>query len=110
MILVDATPLQSDHRERGIGTYTRCLSVGLARSAPDRIRFLLASTASDDVCTSVASRALSFRRGHRPAQGYWLYNEWFLRRAFWTSRPDIFHSTDFNGLVKPRRGRTVATL
>ncbi len=110
MILVDATPLQSDHRERGIGTYTRCLSAGLARSAPDRIRFLLASTASQDIPAAVAGRALSFRRGHRPAQWYWLYNEWFLRRALRASRPDIFHSTDFNGLVKPRRGRTVATL
>ena len=110
MILVDATPLQSDHRDRGIGTYVHNLSVGLTRDAGDRVRFLLARGGLRARELPVAGRTVSFRRVHRPAQCYWLYNEWFLRRALWALRPEVFHATDFNGFVKTRKSRTVATL
>jgi glycosyltransferase involved in cell wall biosynthesis len=110
VILVDATPLQSDHRDRGIGTYVSNLSAGLARAAPDRVRFLLSRGGRRHVPAPVAGLGESYRRGHRPAQCYWVYNEWVLRRATRQLRPELFHATDFNGLVNTRTGRTVATL
>ncbi|MCY0878512.1 MAG: glycosyltransferase family 1 protein [Firmicutes bacterium] len=111
MIFVDATPLQSEHRFRGVGTYVESLSQGLLELAPDRIRFVLATNTLEAVAPAILAQA-GFRayRPHRPAQVYWLYNELFLRRALWTAKARLFHATDFNGVVRVPGVLTVATL
>jgi glycosyltransferase involved in cell wall biosynthesis len=110
LILIDATPLQSEHRYRGVGTYTRHLTEGLAALAPDSVRFAATRHDLDALPASVLARAVTAPRGHRPAQLYWLYNEVYLRWIIRQTRPTVFHATDFNGLVRVRGVKTIATL
>jgi glycosyltransferase involved in cell wall biosynthesis len=98
LVLMDATPLQSEHRYRGVGTYVRHLSRELARRWPDQVRFVLTAQPRVDLDPRVRARAVVGMRPHRPAQVYWLYNELFLRWAVRACRPALFHATDFNGL------------
>ncbi len=110
VILLDATPLQSEHRFRGVGTYVRHLCRALVAMDPDRIVFALARRPLDGVDADIRTRAVYGTRGHRPAQVYWIYNELFLRRAIRLSQPSLFHAPDFNGLVLTPGVPTVATL
>lgn len=110
MILFDATPLQSEHRFRGVGTYTRHLSQSLLKLIPDTLQFLVASRPQDVLPIPVRKRATALYRPHTPAQVYWLYNEGFLRYALGKIRPQLFHATDFNGLIRTVNVPTVATL
>lgn len=110
MYLIDATPLESEHRERGVGTYVRWLAQSLIRIAPGETRFILTSNGLEFVPSEVQQRSWLGRRSHRPAQVYWMYNEIFLRRALRQCGPDVFHATDFNGLVTMPGIPTVATL
>lgn len=110
MYLIDATPLQSEHRLRGVGTYVRHLSEALLRHSPDHVRFILSSNFADHLSLDIVERSIRAPRGHKPAQVYWLYNEVFLRQALLRGRPRVFHSTDFNGLVSFPGARIVATL
>ncbi len=110
MILIDATPLQSEHRLRGVGTYTRHLADQLTRLAPEKVRFVGTTRDAQLLPAPVCERACLGRRGHRPAQVYWVYNEWFLRQAIRRARPAVFHATDFNGLITVPGVATVATL
>lgn len=109
MILVDATPLQSEHRSRGVGTYVSELVRGLAASGRSDIWFAAVSGGALPSLIPPERAVVGFRR-HHPAQVYWAYNEWFLRRAIHRSRARLFHATDFNGLVIPRGVRAVTTL
>jgi glycosyltransferase involved in cell wall biosynthesis len=110
LILIDATPLQSEHRHRGVGTYTRCLAETLLTLSPDDVTFVATNRDVELLPPVMRGHAVTGRRGHRPAQVYWVYNEWFLRRVIWRTRPAVFHATDFNGLVTTSGVRTVATL
>lgn len=110
MYLIDATPLQSEHRQRGVGTYVRYLVDALLRIAPDEVQFAISSSPGVTLPDAIMARSKANPRGHRPAQVYWLYNEIFLRYALLESRPQVFHSTDFNGLVSLPGIPTVATL
>ena len=111
MILVDATPLQSEHRVRGVGTYTRQLSAELLQQfGPDRLGFVLERGEVGDVSDAIRARAVTMWRPHKPAQVYWMYNEVILRQTLTQARPALFHATDFNGLVVSPLWRTVATL
>jgi glycosyltransferase involved in cell wall biosynthesis len=49
-------------------------------------------------------------RPHVPAQGYFLYNEVFLRLGLLARRPRVLFAPDFNGLVTNPFGATVAAL
>ncbi|MCE5359410.1 MAG: glycosyltransferase family 4 protein [Acidithiobacillus sp.] len=110
MILLDATPLQSEHRFRGVGYYVRELTKALFQHAPDVIRFVGTSQDRELLPPWVRERSHLGFRPHRPAQVYWLYNEPFLRRTLHKVRPDLFHATDFNGVVQLSRLPTVATV
>lgn len=110
MILFDATPLQSEHRLRGLGTYTLNIALNLLDICSESIAFAAAAGDFDRLPEAVRRRAVVERRGHRPAQVYWLYNEWFLRRVTRQVRPSVIHATDFNGLIVPRGIPTIATL
>lgn len=110
MIAFDATPLQSEHRFRGVGTYTLELGLRLAERYPDRVSFIGTRPDHHLLPISIRERAVLGRRGHRPAQVYWLYNEWFLPRMIRRIRPTLFHATDFNGTVRVPGIPTIATL
>ena len=109
MILIDATPLQSEHRVRGVGTYVYYLTRELARLANGSCEFFVAAQDRNQLPPWIAP-AHALYRPHRPAQVYWLYNEWAIRHVVRKTRPEVFHATDFNGLVNFREVPTVATL
>jgi glycosyltransferase involved in cell wall biosynthesis len=109
-VLMDATPLQSEHRLRGVGTYVRHLAAELVAIAPERVAFLASRSGRELLHPDLQARAVFGIRGHRPAQVYWMYNEYFLRWALSRTRPAVFHATDFNGLVRLPGVATVATL
>lgn len=110
MILIDASPLQSEHRLRGVGAYVRELVRNLERSVPtgDRPHYLATRRPSEALLPRARTHVVP--RNHRPAQGYWLTNEIVLRAALARTRPAVFFATDFNGLVPNPFGRTVATV
>lgn len=109
MVLMDATPLQSEHRVRGVGTYVRHLAEGLLEEAPDRMLFALTRKPALQ-WPALEERALTGWRLHRPAQMYWIHNEIFLREALARARASVFHATDFNGVVYGPRTKTIVTL
>ncbi len=110
MIAIDATPLQSEHRFRGVGAYTRHLCNQLITQIPDEICFLATKNGIELLPQNLQAHSLLGWRGHRPAQLYWLYNEVYLRNLLGTLHPKIFHATDFNGTVRLPGIPTVATL
>lgn len=100
MIVVDATPLQSEHRMRGLGTYTRHLCSELADlDSADRVRFVVEAHDLHVLPDGIARRSSPMWRPHKPAQVYWMYNEVLLRRVVRMQAPLLFHATDFNGLT-----------
>ncbi|MCY0909797.1 MAG: glycosyltransferase family 1 protein [Sulfobacillus thermotolerans] len=109
MILIDATPLQSEHRVRGVGTYVYYLTRELTRLAGPSCAFFVA-TQDQKLLPQWVAPVHAVYRPHRPAQVYWLYNEWAIRQVVKKSHPQIFHATDFNGLVPLHDVPVVATL
>ena len=80
MILIDASPLQSEHRLRGVGVYVRELITNLEREPMDDAqRPHYFATRRPRVPLLPTARTHSLPRNHMPAQGYWLSNEVVLR-------------------------------
>lgn len=111
MMLIDATPLQSEHRLRGVGAYLRQLILAIEALGEVRPEYLVSTIGLEHVEGILPKDRLSKRyRPHQPAQVYWLYNELFLRRALYQLKPKVFFAADFNGLVVNPFGWTVAVL
>lgn len=110
MIAIDATPLQSEHRFRGVGAYTRQLCEQLLTKIPDEVRFLATKNGLDSLSPTIQAKSTVGSRGHRPAQLYWVYNELYLRQMLGKLKPSLFHATDFNGTLRLPGIPTVATL
>jgi glycosyltransferase involved in cell wall biosynthesis len=111
VILIDASPLQSEHRLRGVGAYVRALIGNLEREPMDsdqRPHYF--ATRRPPLPELPGARTHRVPRNHMPAQGYWLTNEIVLRATLMRARPEVFLATDFNGLVLNPSGRTAATL
>ncbi|MEM7736736.1 MAG: glycosyltransferase family 1 protein [Deinococcota bacterium] len=118
-MLIDATPLQSEHRLRGVGAYLRALIRALEAeltNTPKPPQYLLTWQPQQKLLPVLESvnipleRTILLPRPHRPAQVYWLYNEVTLRYALLRTRPDVLFAPDFNGLVVNPFGSTVAVL
>ncbi|HEU4742393.1 MAG TPA: glycosyltransferase family 1 protein [Meiothermus sp.] len=110
MILIDATPLQSEHRLRGVGAYVRHLVQHL--EAKGHKPFYFASTVGLEHVQDLLplERTLSVYRPHTPAQVYWAYNELAMRWAILRLRPRVFFCPDFNGIVSNPFGESVPML
>lgn len=111
MILFDGTPIQSDHRQRGVGYYVKNL-LGQFEEHPEWAITVFGSNVDGQLLSDQVKRS-NIRwsyRPHRPAQVYWLWNEWALRQHLMPGSYRVFHATDFNGVVTSNRWRTIATL
>lgn len=110
MILLDATPLDSAHRERGVGRFVAELVKALeARDDLASLDLRLLRLPSDRPAASRFPEwrpSRPFRRSGRVAlrtAGLW----WSLRGA---PAGTVFHGTDPVALAKPPRGRLLATV
>lgn len=108
MILMDATPLQSEHRFRGIGAYLRQIVAAIETCEGDKPHYLVSTVGREHVASLPRARLVHTTRRHQPAQVYWLYSELAFRLPLWRTRPKVFVATDFNGLVPNPYGKTVA--
>jgi glycosyltransferase involved in cell wall biosynthesis len=111
MLLIDATPLQSEHRLRGVGAYLRQLIGAIEKLDDPKPHYLISTVGrghSDGTLPS--ERCHSVFRPHRPGQVYWTYNEVALRAALFKLRPAVFFAPDFNGLVQNPYGHSVPVL
>lgn len=108
MLLLDATPLQSEHRLRGIGAYLRQLIGALEKAPESDLRYLVSTIGKEHLAALPQERLVYTRRRHQPAQVYWCYSELAFRLPLWRYRPDVFLATDFNGLVTNPFGKTIA--
>lgn len=109
-LLIDATPLQSEHRLRGVGAYVRELLVAIEARLDVKPHYLVARQGLEHVTSLPRARSVQLLRPHTPAQVYWFYNEVALRAALLQKRPRVFFAPDFNGLVQNPFGHTVAVL
>ena len=107
--MIDITPLQSEHRVRGVGTYVFNLTHELIKLYPDSLEFLASTVERSRIGKELSPIHWGFRP-HKPAQVYWLYNELFLRRSLARIKPALFHATDFNGVPTFSDIPVVATL
>lgn len=108
MILFDATPLQSEHRLRGVGAYLQQLIGAIERGEGEKPHYLVSTVGEEHIKSLPRTRLIRTPRGHRPAQVYWFYSELAFRPPLWRCRPEVFLATDFNGLVFNPYGKTVA--
>lgn len=88
-LLIDATPLDSEHRYRGIGTYTRSLIAALQQIEAPAFRTLRLWGAEGD------SNALTIWRPAYPsARLQSLLNQVLLPVELYRSRAKVYHATD----------------
>ena len=118
MIAIDATPLQTEHRFRGPGTYTAGLLDALTRLPhPAPIGLLMQSLHPDDLplaadlVTRTGVATLSLNRPRRPRYHLrWIVSQLAVGRAVRRARLRIYHATEPDGLVLVPGVATVATL
>jgi glycosyltransferase involved in cell wall biosynthesis len=108
VLLVDATPLQSEHRLRGVGVHLRQLIGALEKSPGDGLYYLVSTVGKEPLAALPHERLIYTTRYHQPAQVYWFYSELAFRPLLWRHRPKVFLATDFNGLVANPFGKTFA--
>jgi len=118
MIVVDASPLQTGHKYRGIGAYTGGLLDALTRlPLPAPLGLLVQSRRPGDAplladlldrpgVTTVKLRRPEWRRSRLQ----WLLGLATVYPAIALARPRLYHATDGNGLVRVPGVTTVATL
>src|SRR4051812_17512324 len=111
-VLVDSTPLDTEHRFRGVGSYVKGLLRGLEEIGygvwtlrqSRRLGFYGRTVAiSHDSATIV--------RPPRPHLRFdWVWNELWLRKEVESLSPNLYHATDPAGVPISGRFRTVATV
>jgi glycosyltransferase involved in cell wall biosynthesis len=111
-ILVNPTPLDTEHRFRGIGRYVKGLLDGF-----DKLdcRFcILRQSRRLGVYGKVVSSHFSsttIRRPPRPRLRWdWLWNEIWLKSEVESLRVQLYHATDLAGIPISPQFRTVATV
>jgi len=124
MILVDALPLQTEHRYRGIGTYTAGLLDALTRSLdqpekPPRapLGVLVRAPHPDDasltadLVTRPGVETVMLHGPRRPQfNRQWAISALTVGLAIARTRPRVYHATEPNGLILWPGTATVATL
>ncbi len=117
-VLVDATPLQTEHRYRGIGTYTAGLLDALTRlQGGERLDLLAQRPHADDapLLADLLARpgvgTVRLRRPRRPRYRlHGLLSPLVVGPAVRGSGARVYHATDPNGVVRTPGVATVATL
>jgi glycosyltransferase involved in cell wall biosynthesis len=117
-VAIDATPLQTGHRYRGIGSYAAGLIDALSRVPhPEPLGLMVQPRQSSDLpilCEVVARRGVQIIPLHKPRwkrdRLQWLIDLPVMKVALHHYRPRIYHALEFNGLVLARGVTILATL
>ncbi len=119
MIVVDATPLQTEHRYRGIGSYTFELTTALIELSGRRERLGLLLQRAQGADEAEITRLLDYptvERVHlkrptwRRSRLTWLIGAIGVSAALRQTKAALYHATDPSGLVYTRGIPTVTTL
>lgn len=119
MIVIDATPLQTEHRYRGIGSYTAYLTMALIDLMGQRetLGLLLQHNQSADAAEitrlldhSMVERVPLRRPTWRRSRLTWLIGAIGVSAALRQAKADLYHATDPSGLVNTRGIPTLTTL
>jgi glycosyltransferase involved in cell wall biosynthesis len=118
VIAIDATPLQTEHRFRGPGTYTAGLLDALTRLPhPAPIGLLMQSLHPDDLplaadlVTRTGVATIALNRPRRPRYHLrWIVSQLAVGRAVRRAHLRSYHATEPDGLVLVPGVATVATL
>ena len=118
MIVVDATPLQTGHRVRGIGTYTGGLLDALTRLPHPMPLGLLRQPPQPDDAPALAdvlarpgiTTVPLLKPPWRKDRLQWLVSQPAIALALRRSGARLYHATDSNGLVLVPGVTTVVTL
>ncbi len=121
VILIDATPLQTEHRHRGTGAYTAGLLDALTAGALDaagvaRLHLLVQSARPSDLplLADLLARGVPAVPLNRPRWPRYrlqpLIGPPLVAAAVRRARPRVYHATEPHGLVRVPGVATVATL
>ncbi len=118
MIVIDASPLQTAHKYRGIGAYTGGLLDALTRLRQPEALGLLAEPARPDDLPLLAdllarpgvTKVTLPRPEWRRSRLQWVVGLAAVYPTILRTRPRIYHATEGSGLVRVPGVTTVATL
>lgn len=111
-VLVDGTPLATEHRFRGVGRYVEGLLKGL-EGIGYGFRTLSQSRGIGlyGRAVSATPASVTITRPLRPRLRFdWIWNELWLRREIEGLSPGLYHATDLTGVPISPRFKTVATV
>lgn len=107
-MLIDATPLTSGHRFRGIGQYVRHLAGGVAERMPEASRFLALGNQLAGIPDAQVVPVRSRLRLHWDE--FWVLYSGAVRRAVEGSGCSVYHFTSAEASLLRYQGRTMATV
>lgn len=109
---MDGTPLDTEHRFRGVGSYVRGLLRGFEELGCDF--YVLRQARRTSLPGKVVDIAPNFGAIVRPVRPRlrldWLWNELWLRKEVESLSASLYHATDPAGIPISKRFRTIATV
>lgn len=114
VVIIDASPLQTEHRYRGVGYYVRNLLMNL--KGPRYTLLTLPAQGREEslLLKNLAQRGFRITQYWRPRwpryRFQWLWGQIFLPVGLFRNGPSLFHATDFNSLPFCYGRRIVATV
>lgn len=111
-VLVDGTPLDTEHRFRGIGSYVRGLLTGFEEIGCDfpTLRQVRRNALPGKAVGTPPNSATVVRPVRPQLRLDWLWNELWLRKEVGSVSASLYHATDPAGIPISRRFKTIATV
>lgn len=113
-IIIDASPLQTEHKYRGIGYYVRNLLMHLDGAPYTLLTLPPRGTEENLLLQNITQRGFRLAPYWRPRwpryRFQWIWGQIFLPIGLFHNRLSLFHATDFNSLPFWYGGHTVATV
>lgn len=113
-VVVDGTPLDTEHRFRGVGSYVRGLLSGFEEVGydPRVLRQVRRAglAGAGKVMGTTPNSGLVVRPARPRLRLDWLWNELWLKKEVESLSADLYHATDPAGIPVSSRFKTVATV
>jgi len=113
-VIIDASPLQTEHRYRGVGYYVRNLLMHIEGPRYTLLTLPAQGTEESLLLQNLAQRGFRITQCWRPRwpryRFQWLWGQIFLPVGLFRNGLSLFHATDFNSLPFWYGRRIVATV